>query len=170
MEQGIPKQIKLYKFASKGLFFSHKYQLRDFPRISKIASNLDDSVEVELSIKLENNNIPCIIGEIKLDVTLTCQRCLDDVVISLKPNFKLAFLQNEEQGNELDSVYETVLNKNDEFSTIEFITDEVLISIPMIPMHSHECSTYMDIQPLKEQKQESPFAILKHTKQTNRSK
>jgi uncharacterized protein len=162
MKQGIPEQIKLFKFASKELIFSQKYQLRDLPRIGKLVSNLDELVSVDLSFKLEKSNIPCIIGEIELKVAMTCQRCLEDVMISLNPQFKLAFLQNEEQGNELDSSYETVLNSNEEFSTIEFITDEVLISIPMIPMHSHECLTYKDIKSIEQQERESPFAILKN--------
>jgi hypothetical protein len=38
-------------------------------------------------------------------------------------------VQNEQQGEELDSNFEMILSTEDEFSTIEFITDEVLIVI-----------------------------------------
>jgi len=67
MKQGIPEQIKLFKFASRSLIFSQIYQVKDFPRISA-------SVSVELSFSIENNRIPCIAGKIELDVALTCQR------------------------------------------------------------------------------------------------
>jgi uncharacterized protein len=40
---------------------------------------------------------------------------------------------------ELDSSFEMILSTEDEFSTIEFITDEVLIVIPMTPMHDYGC-------------------------------
>ncbi len=164
MKQGIPEKIKLYKFATRGLCFSKKYKLRDFPRVSKIASNLDDSVNVDLSFFLEKNNVPCIIGEIKLKLVTTCQRCLCDVDISLEPKFKLAYLNNEQQDGEIDSSYETILIKNEEFSSIELITDEILISIPMIPMHKNDCSMNIDAEILTNQKSESPFAILKQVK------
>jgi uncharacterized protein len=40
-------------------------------------------------------------------------------------------VQNEQQGEELGSSFEMILSTEDEFSTIEFITDEVLIVIPV---------------------------------------
>ncbi|KAA0446182.1 MAG: hypothetical protein FXV79_00565 [Candidatus Thioglobus sp.] len=163
MKQGIPKTIKLFKFASRGGIFSHQYQVRDFPRISTIASNHNSKVSVTISFSLEGE-IPCITGEVEIDLELDCQRCLDVVKLHLEPKFKLAFLKNEEQGETLDASFETILNADEEFSTIEFITDEVLISVPMAPLHEHKCLSYQDTQPINEQKKENPFAILKQLK------
>lgn len=164
MKQGIPEQIKLFKFASKALIFSQTYQVKDFPRISALVSNQDAPVDVELNFSIENNRIPCITGKVELDVALTCQRCLDEVSLHLQPKFQLAFVQNEQQSEGLDPSFETIENADEEFSTIEFITDEVLISIPMIPMHSHKCVSYKDTE---EQKRENPFAVLKQLKTQN---
>jgi uncharacterized protein len=164
MKQGIPEIIKLFKFASRSFTFSQSYKVKDFPRISQLASNQESLVEVKLSFNLEEARIPCIKGEVKLDLALDCQRCLNEVKIHLAPKFQLAFLHNEEQGELLDSRFETILNADEEFSTIEFITDEVLIAIPMTPMHEHECASYQDTQPINPQKRESPFAILEQLK------
>ncbi len=166
--QGIPENIKLFSFAKKGLIFSQQYQLKDFPRIKEIVSNADDNIFVELNFYIENNKIPCIEGKIKLDVALDCQRCLDEVKIQLSPEFKLAFIKNEQQGEELDPSFETILNEDEEFSTIEFITDEVLISIPMIPMHSHECQSYKDKDTEEKQERDNPFAILEQLKSSTK--
>jgi uncharacterized protein len=164
MQQGIPEIIKLFKFASKGLVFSQQYQVKDFPRISKLASNQKSTVDVALNFSLEEGKIPCVKGEVKLDLALTCQRCLNEVSIHLKPKFQLAFLKNEQQGENLEDCFETILNTDEEFSAIEFITDEVLISTPMTPMHEYECQLYEDTQPINTQKHENPFAILKQLK------
>lgn len=165
MKQGIPEIIKLFKFASKGLIFSQQYQVSDFPRISELASNQDSTVDVALSFfNLEESRTPCIKGKVKLNLALTCQRCLKEVNVHLEPKFQLAFLKNEQQGETLDANFETILNIDEEFSTIEFITDEVLISVPMTPMHEHECVSYQDTQLINEQKRESPFAILEQLK------
>ncbi len=168
MKQGIPEQIKLFKFASKALIFSQTYQVKDFPRISALVSNQDAPVDVELNFSIENNRIPCITGKVELDVALTCQRCLDEVSLHLQPKFQLAFVQNEQQSEGLDPSFETIENADEEFSTIEFITDEVLISIPMSPMHEHECASYEDTTPIKEQKRENPFAVLKQLKNSTK--
>ncbi len=162
--QGIPANIKLLSFAKKGLIFSQTYSVKDFPRISEIVTNSGDKVSVELNFYIENNRIPCIEGQVKLEVALDCQRCLNEVKLQLNLVFKLAFIIHENQAEELDPSFETILNADEEFSTIEFITDEVLITIPMIPMHSHECQSYKDIIPVIEQKRENPFAILKQLK------
>ncbi len=168
MKQGIPERIKLFKFASKALIFSQTYQVKDFPRISALVSNQDTPVDVELNFSIENNRIPCITGKVELDVALTCQRCLEEVKIHLQPKFQLAFVQNEQQSEELDPNFETIENADEEFSSIEFITDEVLITIPMSPMHEHECASYKDTTPIKEQKRENPFAILKQLKNSTK--
>ncbi len=159
--QTIPTQIKLFKFASKGLIFSQTYQVKDFPRISDLANNDDGVVEVELNFSLEGRRIPCIKGSVKLDLTLTCQRCLKGVDVNLQPSFNLAFVQNEQQGQDLDAGFETILSADEEFSAIEFITDEILISVPMTPMHEHECASYKETEVVQQEKPENPFAILK---------
>lgn len=164
MKQEIPDTLKLFKFATKSLVFSQVYQIRDFYRISTLVSNIEAPVEVELSFGFVSNKIPYIKGDIKLEVKLPCQRCLQAVSLHLKPRFKLAFLQNEQQGEGIDSGFETILNTHEEFSSIDFITDEILIEIPMIPMHNHNCGFYKDLPPIDGQKRENPFAILKNIK------
>jgi len=164
MEQGIPEIIKIFKFASKGLIFSQQYQVKDFPRIGALATNQASKVDVELSFSLEEGRIPCIKGSIKLDLALVCQRCLNEVDVHLEPNFQLAFIKNEQQGEGLNSDFETILNIDEEFSTIDFITDEVLITVPMTPMHEYGCASYQDTLPVEELKRENPFAILEQLK------
>ncbi len=164
MKQGVPAQIKLFKFATKGLIFTHSYQVGDFPRISDLTNNDNTVLKVELNFSLKDNKIPCIEGSIDSNLALTCQRCLGEVNVHLKPNFKLAFVQNEQQGDNLEIDFEAILGAGEEFSTIEFITDEVLMSIPMIPMHEHECTSYKDTQTIDKQKPDNAFAILKELK------
>ncbi len=151
----------MLSFARKGLIFSAKYPLKDFPRISDLIKNTDDFCTVALEFSLERN-IPCVRGTLKFDVLLTCQRCLNDLKISQNPNFNVAFLTNEHQKYEIDSSFETLLNTNQEFSTIDFLTDEILISLPMIPMHTHQCVAYQNHSPQKH----NPFAQLKHIQKT----
>ncbi len=162
--QGIPDIIKLFSFAKKGLNFSHTYQVKDFPRIKKLISNIDDKVKVELSFYIKNNVVPCIKGSIQLSAIVDCQRCLNEVNIHLSPSFKIGFLKNEQQKEKLDSSFETILNADKAFSTIEFITDELLISIPMSPMHLYKCQSYQDKEWINSQDKYHPFATLKQLK------
>jgi len=157
-----PEQLKLFNFARKELIFSGEYQIRDFPELEKIASNQTDKVKVALTFSLEDDRTPCISGMISLDIALSCQRCLENIILDLKVDFNLGFVKNESQGGGLNSRFELYVTENEELSTIELISDEVLLAIPMVTLHDYDCVTYKDTDQVVEQKKQNPFAILKN--------
>ena len=158
----LPDQLKLFNFAKKEISLSGIYQIFNFPKISEIASNKKDNVRVELSFYLKNNKTPCVEGIIELDIVLTCQRCLEDLPISLKVSFNLAFVRHEKQGEELDSHYEIYVTEEEELATHDLICDEILLSIPMVPTHDYDCMKIINKQKIVKEKSENPFAILRN--------
>ena len=164
LNKSLPDQLKLFNFAKKEISLSGLYQISDFPRITDIASNKKDYVRVELSFYLKNNKTPCVEGIIELDIVLTCQRCLDNLSIALKVNFNLAFVRNDQQSEELDSHYEIYVIEEEELATFDLISDEILLSIPMVPTHDYDCIKEINEQEIVEGKSENPFAILKKLK------
>ncbi|SVD77096.1 uncharacterized protein METZ01_LOCUS429950 [marine metagenome] len=162
LSKSLPVQLKLFNFSKKEVSLSGQYHIADFPRISEIASNKKNNVEVDLSFYLENDKTPCIDGIIKLDIVLPCQRCLEELHIALNINFTLAFVRHEEQGEELGSHYEIYVTEEDELKTIDLISDEILLSIPMVPMHDYDCMAEINTQEIVVKKSENPFSILKN--------
>jgi len=162
--KSLPDQIKLFNFAKKEISLSGIYQISDFPKISEIASNNKDNVRVDLSFYLKNNKTPCVDGIIHLDLVLACQRCLDDLSITLKVNFNLAFVKHNQESEELDSHYEIYVIEEEELATHDLISDEILLSIPMVPTHDYDCIKEINGQEIVEGKSENPFAILKKLK------
>ena len=164
LNKSLPDQLKLFNFAKKEISLSGLYQISDFPRITEIASNKKDNVRVDLSFYLKNNKTPCVDGIIQLDIVLTCQRCLDDLSIALKVDFNLAFIRNNQESEELDSHYEIYVIEEEKLATHDLISDEILLSIPMVPMHDYDCTKESNEQEIVEGKSENPFAILKKIK------
>jgi uncharacterized protein len=76
----------------------------------------------------------------------------------------LAFVRHEKQGEELDSHYEIYVTEEDELATHDLISDEILLSIPMVPTHDYDCIKEINGQEIVEEKSENPFAILKKLK------
>ena len=140
----LPKVIKLFNFAKKERSLGGVYKISSIPRISEIARNKEDNVKVDLSFYLENNKTPCIKGVINLNIILDCQRCLEALPIELKVDFKLAFVRHEQQAEGLDSSYELYVTKEEELLTIDIITDEILLSIPMAPSHDFDCNLILN--------------------------
>jgi len=162
--KSLPVQIKLFSFAKKEISLSGIYQISDFLKISDIASNKKDNVRVDLSFYLKNNKTPCVDGIIQLDIVLACQRCLDDLSIGLKVNFNLAFVRHNQESEELDSHYEIYVIEEEELATHDLISDEILLSIPMVPTHDYDCIQEINEQGIVEEKSENPFSILKKIK------
>jgi uncharacterized protein len=164
LSKGLPDQLKLFNFAKKEISLSGVYQISDFPRISEISNNKKDNIKVGLSFYLKNNKTPCVDGIIELDILLPCQRCLDDLSIELKVNFNLAFVRYDQQSDELDSHYEIYVIEEEELATFDLISDEILLSIPMVPTHNYDCIKEINEQEIVEGKSENPFSILKKIK------
>ena len=164
LNKSLPSQLKLFNFAKKEISFSGLYQISDFPKISEIASNKSDNVRVDLSFYLKNNKTPCVDGIIELDIVLPFQRCLDDLSLALKVNFNLAFVKHDQQSEELDSHYEIYVIEEEELAILDLISDEILLSIPMVPTHNYDCIKEINKQEIVEEKSENPFAILKKIK------
>ena len=166
----LPKVIKLFNFAKKERSLGGVYKISSIPRISEIARNKEDKVKVDLSFYLENNKTPCIKGIINLNIILDCQRCLEALPIELKVDFKLAFVRHEQQAEGLDSSYELYVTKEEELLTIDIITDEILLSIPMAPSHDFDCNLIINKDVVVEESRENPFTILKNIKIANDGK
>lgn len=164
LNKGLPGQLKLFNFAKKEISLSGIYQISDFPKISEISRNKKNDVKVDLSFYLENDKTPCIDGIIQLDIVLVCQRCLDDLSIALEVNFNLAFVRHNQESEELDSHYEIYVIEEEELATYDLISDEILLSIPMVPMHDYDCIKEINEKEIVEGKSENPFAILKKIK------
>ena len=161
----LPKTLKLYNFAKKEVNLHGECKISNMPRVSEIAKNDNDSVEVDLSFHLDNGKTPCVKGIIDLKVVLDCQRCLDDLEINLNIPLKLAFVKYENQANGIDNSYEIYhVGEIEDLETIELITDEILLSIPMVPSHNFECGLKLDQEKIIKEVHKHPFDVLKNIK------
>ncbi|MBT5979459.1 MAG: hypothetical protein HN771_02740 [Gammaproteobacteria bacterium] len=164
----LPKTIKLFKFARKEASLHGDYKIATMPRISEIARNTEDRVKVDLSFYLENDKTPCIKGIIDTKIILDCQRCLEAFPVELKINFNLAFVRYEDQAEELDSGFEVyVIGEEEDLDSIDLITDEILLTIPMAPSHDFDCNLKIDKEEIVEEIRKNPFDVLKNIKTTD---
>jgi len=161
----LPNRINFFNFAKKEVKLNGGYKVSELSRLSEIAKNENDKVEVDLSFRLVNGRIPSVEGIIKSILVLDCQRCLDSLQVDLKVPFDIAFARNEFQADSLDDKFEIYLIGDDEeLETKDLITDEILLSIPMAPSHDYDCGLKTDKGNIVEEVREHPFDVLKNIK------
>ena len=164
----LPNKINFFNFAKKEVKLNGDYKVSELSRLSEIASNENDKVEVDLSFRLVNGRIPGVEGMIKSILVLYCQRCLESLQVDLKVPFDIAFARNEFQADSLDDKFEIYLIGDDEeLETKDLITDEILLSIPMAPSHDFDCGLEIDKGDIVEEVREHPFDALKNIKIAN---
>ena len=160
-----PKTIKLFNFAKKEVNLYGEYKISGVPRVSDIVRNTEDNLEVNLSFHLENGKTPCVKGIINSKIVLDCQRCLNALDLDLKVLFNLAFVRYESQAEGLDKDYEVyVLGENEEIDTLDLISDEILLSLPMAPSHEFDCNLKVESEKKVEKIHENRFDVLKNIK------
>jgi uncharacterized protein len=71
-----------------------------------------------------------------VSLPLTCQRCLGPVDIAVAVNRSFRFVENEEAAEaQDDEAEEDVLALSQDFKLSDLIEDEVLMALPVVPLH-----------------------------------
>lgn len=100
-----------------------------------------------------------LVLQVKGELAMTCQRCLEPVRIAIDSSRRIIFAANAEA---LETQYEAddsdVVDLEDEVDVAVLIEDEVLLSLPLAPMHAPGACKPSEA-PLPTQAQ-SPFAAL----------
>jgi len=98
----------------------------------------------DLRIKPEGKGIFHVAGRIQAIATLECSRCLINFPykMAFELNVDLAPINSLATGPEHELVageLDTEFYQNDEINPIEFVKEQILIAVPVVPLHSTEC-------------------------------
>lgn len=106
-------------------------------------------------------------GKVTASLEVICQRCLAPMQQELSGHFSFVLISNEDDIELLPAEVETYLIIGNEQSVIDIVEDELLLSLPMVPIHSNDCSEFLsqhNEQRRKDAANENPFAVLKDLK------
>jgi uncharacterized protein len=103
--------------------------------------------------------------EAKATVPLTCQRCLHPVPVELLIEQDFRFVADEATAlAEDDASEEDLLVLEDSFDLMALIEDELLMSLPLVPMHptclSEQAPTSKEEEAILAEAKPNPFAVL----------
>ena len=104
-------------------------------------------------------------GEVRARLQLVCQRCLGPVAHDLETRFTLALVRSLDEARRLPDRYDPLLMSAATIRPAELLEDELLLSLPQIPMHRPgECEPQAAMTGLEpggdRDEASSPFAVL----------
>ncbi len=100
---------------------------------------------------------PSLHLHIEAKLPVTCQRCLDEMLVHL--DLDLDYIICKELPIETDENDDTDwLEAAPDMDVQELIEDEILLAMPIAPMHDNDCSQ----QSMQSGEKPNPFAVLKN--------
>jgi len=159
------------RLAAVGTVVEENIGVGEFSRLAGLLESTEGHASIRLAFSFSaaggKGGVPLLDGEVTAELPVLCQRCLSPVTLPVMTEFHLALLDDESQNAGVQPPYEPVLREDEDAGSrgwrlLELIEDELLLSMPMSPMHelAIQCAEIDDSVAVEEDKQ-APFAGLK---------
>lgn len=137
-------------------------ELQDLP--PELQSQAQVPIQVDLNCLVDEGGFCVVKGEITVDLTLVCQRCMKPLEYKLNTQFVVSPVENDEDAKQLPEQYEPLMVSDGEINLATWIAEELYLALPFAPRHDYPCESLLTNNGKDEEipvKPESPFAILK---------
>jgi len=171
----LPLTIDVFNSAQRCLDYSGIYLAKQIMRVSASVVDVNSDVTAWLSFNFDNQYLAVITGNADVDITLMCQRCSNNFPYHIHTTYCFSPVTNDKEAEALPAIYEPVnINKFGEIDLLAMIEDEIILSVPMIPLHKSEyCTMKADMvcgQLPNETEKSNLFSELANLKKQLRSK
>ena len=160
----LPERIEPVGLADAGRSFRGEVPVSELMRLRPSLSSFDGHLKVALEFRLDERCIRTLTGSIEGSVDLVCQRCLKTLRFPLALDFRLGIVSSNEEIDRLPDGYEPILVTGEPLRTFDVVEDEVLLALPVIPLHEgvDSCESGYVNQPQAEKA--NPFSVLEKLK------
>ena len=114
--------------------YAGKFLIANMPLLKGIVHNNSDFIVTELCVGKDEDKYIFINGRCYGLVSVICQRCLEKFEIEINSEFSLSPVYAHTR-IELPVQYEPVELKEGKIDLNKLVSEEILLNLPMIPMH-----------------------------------
>ncbi len=170
----LPSTIDPIQLAERGARLTGTLPLKGMARLAQ--NCLDDAGEVFVDLAFERGEgeeVLLMHGRLRVTLRVTCQRCLEgmDLALEASPWFILA---RSEKRRDMLGEEPDVLVADKPLSLSGLVEDELLLALPMVPMHEiNRCPARAYVvtgtdsgSRQSEEDGKSPFSVLNRLKKT----
>ena len=164
----LPDRLELYAAAEAGRELRGLVKVASLARALPLLESREGELEVSLELGRDEDGTHYLAGSVHGRLVLQCQRCLEPMEYLLGATFRLGLVHSQEQMQGLSDRYEPLLITGEPTNLAEVITDEVLLALPIVPLHGGVSACRppaTDYQSPSSSRRESPFAVLAQLKQ-----
>lgn len=164
----LPEFVDPCLLADRGRIIAGELELALLPRIAEVLMDAAGKVQFELDFGKDAKSRVRITGFVRAGLNLECQRCLEVMTLPVDSALDLVVIQVPAEAERIPAECEPVLAEDGELRVTDLIEEELLLAIPLVPMHEPEnCSmssagTSESVRKDNREKSDTvnPFAIL----------
>ncbi len=151
---------------ARGLSYRFSYLPQQVSRVAECVVSVDSDINVFLSFDVDSQSVVVITGDVALTVTLICQRCTAMFQHPVHAAYCVSPVANDKQAKDLPQEYEPIeLNESRKVDFLAMIEDEIILSLPVMPLHEAESCEVSGAnrffgQLPEETGSDNPFALL----------
>lgn len=164
MSLDLPQTIAPKSLAEAGACIEGQIDLGKMTRLAEMLSEDRALVVLKLAFSLTGDGVTCITGSYETNLQLVCQRCLEPFAVKLANAINVGIAFEGVALKKIPASLEPLLLKQETMMLAEFIEDEILLGLPISPMHRlKDCAageTAFEHHPVRS----SPFQVLKKLK------
>lgn len=134
------------------------------PRLAGLLSDNRGMVHLKLAFSRSGDGIVCINGGYRTDLLLVCQRCLEPFAVKLAHTINVGIVFEGTTLKKIPASLEPLVLKQETMQLADFIEDEILLGLPISPMHRLEDCAAGTQAAARDPVGSGPFHILKKLK------
>ncbi|MCK5920778.1 MAG: DUF177 domain-containing protein [Methylococcales bacterium] len=162
MSLGISQCFDPFVIAERGRTYRGVIALGELDRLAGCIFSDHGEVGYELTFSKEGS-VFVVSGQVKADLILECQVCLEAVVLPVSTDTRLGIVGSLDEVGELSDAYEPLLVTDKKIALKEILEEELLLEIPLIARHDG-CKIAGGSRPEQAQEKDNPFSILAELK------
>ena len=170
----LPKQLDLRGLAARGVQIDGTVSPEVLPRLADSGIAIVDSGSVAFDFRRDAEARYVVAVSVEARVVMQCQRCLSDMQVPIKSASLMACVWTDEEAAGLPATYEPLL-VGDAADLSDIVEEEILLAIPVSPIHDAECKSAAQQAALEEDgeglapveeagERDNPFAVLEQLK------
>jgi uncharacterized protein len=160
----LPALVDPILLAERGERLTGTLPLKLMPRLMQACVDNEAEVQVDLGFMRGLGSDLCEMqGRLTTQIHVTCQRCLEPMELELEVRPELVFARPGERHEPLSEEAAEIIEVDKPISLAEIVEDELLLALPMVPLHALEHCPAREYAATWRGKT-NPFAVLKGRK------
>ncbi|WP_105200473.1 23S rRNA accumulation protein YceD [Pseudoalteromonas sp. T1lg10] len=166
----IPVTLDPGRAAQRQLSYDGVVMFEELSRFEQVVLDKSGEIAVQIHCKQDEQGLTVLSGSLKARATLICQRCNEEFGLDLEQDFAYTPVGMGAESDHLPDYYDLVeLDENGEVNIRQLVEDELILAIPIVPMHDEASCRYSEQQKSfgkidEEDEKPNPFEILKQLK------